>query len=160
MHHGFIEAGANTNPGSFYVQIRLESVNDQWVTVAKFTTTTNTTVEEALTATEAIGVTSLACASTTGFVADDYIYITDATGDTDDEWHQLDVIVANTSLELVEGLVAAKASGDDAFSDAEHFFYDLNLAGIAQYRVIYKHEGATGMNTAVWVRGIEVTDFT
>lgn len=159
IHHGFIEAGANTNPGSFLVQTRLEAVNDQWVTVAEFGTTSNTTVTEALTATEAIGVTSLACASTTGFAANDYIYITDATGDTDDEWHQLDAIVADTSLELTEGLVAAKASGDDAYSDAQHFAMYLDLAGVAQYRVIYKHEGGTGMNTAIWVRGIEVTDF-
>lgn len=159
MHHGFIEAGANTNPGSFYVQTRLENVNDQWVTVAKFTTSGATTVAEALTATEPTTETVLAVADTTGFLADDYIYITDATGDTDDEWHQLDKIVGATSLDLVEGLVAAKASGDDAYSDAEHFAMLLDLYGVAQYRVIYKHEGGTGMDTAIWVRGIEITDF-
>ena len=158
IHHGFRQAGANTNPGSFYVQVRLEAKDDQWTTVAQFTTTSATTVTEALTAVEPLGETVLAVASTAGFAANDYIYVDDATADTDDEWHQLDVIVANTSLNLIDGLVAAKAIGDDAFSDAEHFSIRLNLAGVAQYRVIYKHEGAVGMDTAIWVRGIEVTD--
>jgi hypothetical protein len=159
MHHGFIEEGTNTNPGSFFVQTRLENVDDQWVTAAQFTVTAAAIAAEALTATEPVAEVSLAVTSTTGFAADDYIYITDATGDTDDEWHQLDKIVADSSLELIEGLVAAKASGDDAYSQAEHFSMYLDLAGVAQYRVIYKHEGSTGMDVAVWVRGIEVTDF-
>lgn len=159
IHHGFIEAGANTNPGSFYIQTRLEAAVDQWVTAFKITATDATIVTEALTATEPIGEKVLACASTTGFAANDYIYVTDVTGDTDDEWHQLDKIVTDTTLDIIDGLRAAKASGDDAFSDAQHWEYLLDLAGVAEYRVFYKHEGGTGMNSAIWVRGIEVTDF-
>lgn len=159
MHHGFVEAGANTNPGSFYVQTRLSTGDDEWVNVAQFTTTDATTVSEAMTATEPVGEVTLACASTTGFANGDLIYVQDTTTATDSEWHQVDHIVTNTSIDILEdGLVVQKDSSDVIFSDAEHFSMYLDLAGVADYRVVYLHNGAVGMNTAVWVTGIEVTD--
>lgn len=160
LYHALHEATANTNPGSFYVQTRGEAVNDQWVTVAPFLTSDGTTATSALTATEAIGVTSLAITSSASFVAGDYIYVDDATGDTDDEWHhvvQIDSV--GTDLLVAEGLVAAKASGDDAWTLAEAFYMELDLAGVFEYRVIYIHRGGTGANTAIWVRAVEATDF-
>ena len=159
MHHGFIETGANTDAGSFYIQTRLEAVDDQWITVQKFMVTDATVVDEALDATEAATVKSIAVTLTAGFAEGDEVYITDGDADTSDEWHLIDVIVADTSIELVDGLVAGKVAGDDFYSDAEHFDYKLDLEGVAQYRVIYKNEGGTALNSAIWVRGIEVTDF-
>jgi len=158
MHHGFFEAGANTNPASFYVQTALGTTGEEWTTVAQFTVTDATVVDEVMTGAESAGEVLLAVAATAGFAANDYVYITDVTADTDDEWHQVDIIDANTSIDLTEGLVNTKASGDTIFSDAEHFSMQLDLSGVARWRVIYKNEGATAMDTAVWVRYIEVTD--
>ncbi len=159
IHHGFIETGANTDPGSFYIQTRLEDVDDQWETVAKIKMTNATVVDEALDAIEGSTVKSIAVTLTAGFAEGDEVYITDATADTDDEWHKIDVIVADTSIELIDGLVNGKEVDDVIYSDAEHFPYLLDLTGVAQYRVIYKNEGGTALNSAIWVRGIEVTDF-
>ena len=159
IHHGFIEAGANTNAGSFYIQTNLGTTNENWVTVAQFTTTTATTVIENMTATEPIGEVTMAVASTTGFAANDYIYIQDVGTAANSEWHQVDLIVSNTSIDLTEGLVVQKDTSDNIFSDAENWSFRLDLSAVARWRVTYKHEGATGMNTAIWVNFIEATDF-
>lgn len=161
LYHALREVQVNTNPGTFFVQTRGEAVNDQWLTVAPFLTSNLTAATSALTATEAIGVTEIAITSSASFKAGDYIYIDDATADTDDEWHHISEIDggAGTDLTLAEGLVAAKASGDDAWTGAEGFYLPLSLVGVFEYRVIYIHQGATGADTAIWVRGIEATDF-
>ena len=79
MFHVSVEATANTNSGTFYVQVSgSASNNEDWVTIAEFNTTVSTAATEALTATEASGETVLAVASTTGFIAGDYVYIQDA----------------------------------------------------------------------------------
>ena len=101
-----------TNQG---ISKRKAQVNDQWMTVVPFTTSDGTSATSALDATEAIGVTELSITSSASFAADDYIYVDDATADTDDEWHTIVGIDLNaTDLTIAEGLVAAKASGDDA----------------------------------------------
>jgi hypothetical protein len=158
MLHGFIQDTANTNPGSFYVQTTLLTTDEAWLTVAQFTTFNGTPVTEALTATEPSSETVLAVASTTGFAANDYIYVQDAGTATDSEWHQLDIISAPSSVTLTEGLVVGKDASDFIFSNAEQFRMQLDLSGVARWRVIYKHEGATGADTAIWAHYIEVTD--
>lgn len=160
MYHALHEVQVNTNPGSFYIQTRGEAVNDQWMSVAQFTVSDGTAATIDLTATEAIGETVLAVSNSSGFAAGDYIFVDDATADTDDEWHliaQIDSV--GTDLTLAEGLVAAKASGDDAWTLAEGFYYELNLAGVFEYRVVYIHRGGTGADVALWVRFVEATDF-
>ena len=159
MYHALHEATANTNPGSFYIQTRGESVNDQWMSVAQFTVSNGTSATSALDATEAIGVTSISITSSASFAAGDYIYIDDATANTDDEWHQIvQVDSVGTDLLIASGLVAAKASGDDAWTLAEGFYLELDLAGVFEWRTVYIHRGTTGANVALWVRFIEVTD--
>ncbi len=161
MYHALHEATVNTNPGTFFVQTRGEAVNDQWMNVAQFLTSNGTAATSALDATEAIGVTEISITSSASFAAGDYIYIDDADGVAEDEWHHVAVIDggAGTDLTLAEGLVAAKASGDDAWTGAEGFFYPLDLRGVFEYRVIYIHQGAVGADTAVWVTAVEATDF-
>lgn len=159
LHHAFIEAGANTNPASFYIQKNLGTTNENWVTEREITVLSATAVIENMTATEPIGETVLAVASTTGFLANDYIYIQDVGTATDSEWHQVDIIVSNTSIDLTEGLIVAKDTSDNIFSHAENFPHRLDLSGVVRWRVIYKNEGATAMNTAIRVNFIEVTGF-
>ncbi len=159
MHHGFFEAGANATPASFFVQTNLGITNESWTTVAQFTVTDATVVIENMDDTEASGEVVLAVTSTTDFAANDYIYIQDASVPADGEWHQIDVIVSNTSINLVSGLVTGKDTADNIFSHAETFTMTLDLSGVARWRVIYKNEGSgPAMNTAIWVRYIEVTD--
>jgi len=160
IHHGFIEATANTNPGSFYVETNLGTTNESWMTVQPFTTTDAAPVIENLTATEPIGEAVMTVASTTGFVANDYIYVEDAGTAADSEWHQVDRLdTVGTDITLTQGLVAAKDTSDNLYTEAEHFSMLLDLSGVVRWRVNYKHEGATGANTAIWVRFIEVTAF-
>lgn len=159
MFHGFTEAVANTNPGSFIVQQRLEAADDQWDKVAEFTVSDATPADEALDAQEVAGTVSLAVTLTAGFSPGDEIYITDDTADTASEWHTIDRIVTDTSIELTDGLVNQKEIGDNCFSDAQTIRFHLNLAGVLEYRVLYKAEGAIGANTAIWVRAVEYTDF-
>lgn len=159
LHHAFIEAGANTNPASFYVQTNLGTTDESWSTVAQFPVTNATTVEEDMTATEAAGETVLAVASTTGFAAEDYIYIEDNTTAANSEWQQIQEIVSNTSIDILSpGLETGKDSADRIWSDAETFTMQLDLSGLSRWRVVYQNEGATAMDTAIWVRYIEVTD--
>lgn len=159
IHHGWIEGGTNTNPPSFYIQTNLGTTNENWVTEQQFTMTTVDPVTEAMTATEASGETVLACASTTGFVADAYIYIQDINTVANSEWHQVDIIVSNTSVNITEGLVTGKDNADFLFTEAQNIPYRLDLGGVVRWRVIYKHEGSASMNSAIWVEFIEVTDF-
>jgi len=159
MHHGFIEATTNTNPGSFYVQTNLGTTNESWVTKRQFTVTDGLPVIENLDATEGVGETTLALADEIGFVAGDYIYVEDVNTAANSEWHQVDFVVVNTSVDLVVGLVTEKDTADNIISLAENFHMWLPLAGVVRWRVIYKAEGATGANVAIWVRYVEVTDF-
>ena len=162
IYHALHEATANTNPGSFYVQTRGEDSvpgDSQWMTVAQFTTSDATSVTTALDATEPEGETSISVASTTSFVAGDYIYIDDATNVVHGEWHTIASITSSTAMVMADGLAFAKASGDDAWTGAEGFYMELDLAGVFAYRVLYIHRGATVAATAVMARQVEVTDF-
>ena len=162
MHHAFIEAGANTNPASFFVQTNLAATgsDESWVTVAQFTVTNATTVEEDMTATEAAGVTELAIASSTGFANGDYIYIRDTTTVADSEWQQIAFVTATPTINIhTPGLETGKDSADEIWSDAETFTMILDLSGVGRWRVVYMNQGAAAMNTAIWVRFITTTDF-
>lgn len=157
MFHASVEAVANTNPGTFYVQISASAAGDEdWVTVAKFTATVSTADTEAMTATEPIGETVLACASTTGFVAGDTLYIQDTTTLADSEWNFCKRIVTDVSIDLFSGLTVAKDSADVIWNDANIFTCILDLTSITRVRVVFSHEGATGANVhikAIAVRG-------
>lgn len=159
MHHAFIEAVVNTNPGSFEVQKNLETTGENWVTVAPFTTTDATPNIETPSNAEGIGDTVIEVASTTGFVPGEFLYFRDVVALAQSEWHQIRSIVANVSITLMDGLVVAKGTDDRLFSDAGHFSMILDLSGVARWRTNYIHQGAIGANTAIWVRYIEVTDF-
>lgn len=162
LFHGFTEAAANTNPGSFYIQTSLEAsgVEDAWLIDAQFLIAeVGTPADEALDAQEVAGTAAIAVTFTAGFVADDLIYITDSTADNNSEWHQISHIVTDTTVNLVDDLDFQKEIGDVIFGSAEHFRHTLDLSGIAKWRVIFKHQGAAGANVAIRARYIEVTDF-
>ncbi len=151
MYAGFVEASANTNPGSFIVQVSAASSgNEDWVDIAKFTIIeTGTPADEALTATEASGETVLAVTATAGFAALDDIYILDAGVLAASEWAKIEQIVTNTSVDITDGLTTGKDSSDTIFGSAERFSIYLDLTAIGRLRVIFTHEGAAGANMHV-----------
>lgn len=150
MFHAIVEATANTNPGTFYVQISMSASGDEdWVTTHKFMATDSTPDTEAMTATEPSGETVLAVASTTGFVAEDQLYIQDTGTLADSEWALCQEIVANVSINLIDGLTNGKDSSDVIWNDAEIFVCNLDVMAITRLRVIFIHEGAVGANTHV-----------
>jgi hypothetical protein len=148
LFHGYIEAAADTNPGAFKVQVRPDagdgSVNEHWITVCELRAKGTTPDTEAMTATEPAAETVLAVASTTGFVAEDLLYIQDTGTLADSEWGECKRIVANTSIDLVDGLTTQKDNADVIWNDASKFVVPLDLNGIESFRVLWMHQGATG----------------
>jgi hypothetical protein len=157
MFHGYVEAAADTNPGSFKVQIRPDdgsgSVTEHWITVATFTAKGTTPDTEAMTATEPVGETTLACASTTGFAVDDLLYIQNTTL-ANSEWAECKTLVTNTNIQLIDGLTTEQTSSSVIWNDASRFVCALDLNSVESFRVVWSHEGATGANGHVKVMAI------
>lgn len=150
LFHAAVEATANTNPGKFLIQISgSASGNEDWITVYEFAGTISTADTEAMTATEGIGETVLAVAATAGFAAADVLYIQDAGTVGDGEWAKCQEIVANTSINLIDGLTNAKDSADVIWNDADTFSCPLDLMAVTRLRVVFQHEGAAGANCHV-----------
>ena len=130
MYHGYVEAAADTNPGSFLVQVRPDdgagSVNEHWITDAEYPAKGTTPDTEALSGSESIGATVIEVASTTGFAARDLLYIQDTTTLADSEWNEERTQVTNTSITLVDGLTVAKDSADVIWNDASKFVCALD----------------------------------
>jgi hypothetical protein len=156
MFHSSVEVTANTNPGRFLVQMSGAASGDEdWATVAQFDATISTADTEAMTATEPIGETVLAVASTTGFLAHDLLYIQDTGTLADSEWARCQEIVTNTSINLLDGLTTQKDSADVIWNDADVFVCQVDLTSITRLRVVFQHEGAVGANCHV--RALMVT---
>lgn len=150
LFHASVEAAANTNAGSFLVQVSGASSGDEdWATVYNFTATVSTADTEAMTATEPATETVLAVASTTGFVAGDILYIQDTGTLANSEWARCQEIVTNTSINLIDGLTNQKDSADVIWNDADVFVCQLDLTAVSRLRVVFTHEGATGANCHV-----------
>lgn len=152
MYHGYVEAVADDNPGKFKVQTRPDPgagiVNEHWITVAEYPAKGTTPDVEVMTETEPVTEKVLAVASTTGFVAEDELYILDSTTLASSEWAECQEVVSNTSINILDGLTTEKAVGDTCviYNDASKFVCGLDLEANESYRVIWSHEGATGAN--------------
>ena len=156
LFHASVEATANTNPGKFLIQVSgSESNNENWVTVYQLDATISTADTEAMTATEAVGEKVLAVASTTGFLANDILYIQDTGTLVNSEWARCQEIVSNTSIDLDDGLTTGKDSSDVIWNDANLFTCQLDLTSITRVRVVFQHEGAAGANCHI--KGLMVT---
>lgn len=150
LYHGYVEATADTNPGKFLVQVRPDAgdgtVLEHWITVAECVAAGTTPDTEAMTATEPIAETVLACASTAGFAVEDELYIQDTGTLADSEWNKLRTLATNTSITLVDGLTTQKDNADVIWNDARKWVVPLDLRSVESFRVVWTHEGATGAN--------------
>ena len=150
MYHGYIEAGADDDPGKFKVQVRPDagdgSVNEHWITVAEFLAKGTTPADEDPDETEPIGEKVIAVTLTAGFVAEDLLYFHHSTL-ANSEWAECQQIVTDTSIDLIDGLTNEQtAAATTIFNDASKFVCALNLNANESYRVIWSHEGGTGMD--------------
>ncbi len=162
-YHAIIEATANTNSGSFLIQVSTAKPNgtkdESWVTVVEFVTGTDTgQVDNLNGGGEPQGETTIALDDTTDHAAGDWVYIQDTTTETDSEWCLTQSVDAGTAIDIVDGLAVAKDDDDDCWLFAEVFTCYLDLTAVNRIRVIYMHEGGTGADTAIWVKMSKGTD--
>ena len=157
MNHSSVEAAANTNGGTFYVMTNpLDSDNDSWGVLAKFTASVGTAATEILSGAEGIGDTVLLVASTTGFAAGDAVYIQDAGTIGDGEFHRVINVDAGVSIDIADGLDVAKDGSDVIWNNADTFTCQVDCSAVVRVRVDFQHFGSTGANChvrATWITG-------
>jgi hypothetical protein len=150
LYHGYVEATADTNSGSFYIQMRPEAadstVTEHWLTHTTKTCGTTTPDTEACAATEPVAETVMAVASTTGFAVGDKLYIQNATL-AHSEWGLLRKFTADTSITLTDGLTNAQTQTTSIiWNDANVWIVEIDVTAASALRVVFHHEGATGAN--------------
>jgi hypothetical protein len=157
MFHGYVEDTADTNKGSFLVQIKPDATSLHWVTVATQESAGTDPDTEAISADEAVGQTVLSVASTTGFALLDKVYIQDTTL-AEGEWGTLTGLVTDTSLEVLDATTYAHAKTTSViWNDATIATAEVDCTSAAYLRLVWTHTGATGANAHV--KGIAVGHF-
>lgn len=160
LNHASIEATANATGVSYMMELTHDATNDEhWFTVDEVVTGVAAPVTEALTATEPIGETVLACASTTGFSNLDQIYVQDAGTLADSEWHVVDLVTTNTSITILYGLTTQKDSADAMWTEAEKHTIYVDLTGVNRVRMSVIHRAATGSDIHFRCDAVRYTDF-
>lgn len=154
-----VETTANATGVMGWIQGSFEtSGDDAWFDLIKLDGTKTVAETEALTATEPVGETVLACASTTNLVVGDWIYVQDASVVADGEWCKIVSVDANVSITIAYGLANQKDSSDFIWTEAEVFSYHINCEGLKRINVLVVHESATGSNLHVLAEGVFATD--
>ena len=160
--HAYIESG---DPGgiepTFHIMGSIDAAGDDgWFKILslKATDPGGVVATEPMTATEPIGEKSLACALTAGFAAGNEIYVRDTTTETDSEWHIVDNIINNLSINIFTGLAVQKDAADIIWGSAQTFRVPLDFSGLSRVNVYYSNEGVFSMNTAVLVELLQATD--
>lgn len=155
-----VETTANATGVMVRIQGSLEtSGDDAWFDLLSFDGSTTAAETEALTATEPVAETAIACASTTNLVVDDYIYLQDASVVADGEWHKIVKVTTNTSITIDYGLAVQKDSSDFIWTEADVFKVLVDCSGLKRVNVLVVHEAATGSNLHVLAEGIFATAF-
>jgi hypothetical protein len=113
---------------------------------------------EVLTATEPIGETVMAVASTTNLTVGDVIYIKDDTSVATSEWHEIVAVATNTSITLKDGLAVEKVANDDVYNQASKFLFPFQNVGLKAIRVVIVHQAASGSDIRVKAEGVFETD--
>lgn len=153
LFHGFSEAAANTNPGTFFAQVNNASSDDvDWATIWPFVVNSGTPDDEAMTALEPAGETSLAVVATAGFVAEDELFVLDIDTPANSEWNKCQEITGTPTIEIIDGLKTAKpvvGSGSHIYNDAFKLPVSLDVTAWTRFRLLYMHEGTTGANAFI-----------
>lgn len=154
-----VETTANATGVMVWVQGSFETTGDDaWFDLVTFSGTTVAAETEAMTATEPVAETVMACASTTNLVVGDLIYLQDASVVADGEWHKIVKVVTNTSITIDYGLAVQKDSSDFIWTSADIFVAQINCEGLKRVNVLVVHEAATGSNLHVLADAVFATD--
>ena len=154
-----VETTANATGVMVWIQGSFEtSGDDTWFDLITFDGTTTVAETEAMTATEPVGETVLACASTTNLAVGDWVYIQDASVVADGEWHKIVSVDANVSITIAYGLANEKDSSDFIWTEADVFTALINCEALKRLNVLVVHEAATGSNLHVLAEGVFATD--
>ena len=148
LFHAIVEAEANTNPQTLHIQTNMLGADvEDWVTVVPIKVSNATPATEALTATEPVGETELAVTSSSGFAAEDIVYIQNATL-ANSEWQLVQELATTpTRIILVDGLEFEQSATSTLWGSAQRFSVEINTEGIAEFRAVYMSEGGTAANT-------------
>jgi len=154
------EAAANTNPGSFEIQVSADtSGDDTWVTIASIATPSTTPALDNLdSGGEAAGQTEIGIDDTTGYTAGNWTYIIDADNANEGEWGQIVSVGAGDHIDLIDGTTRAHDDDDDTTTVAQVKAIQLDLGGVNRIRVNFNHTGTTGCNCHVWATITRTTD--
>lgn len=133
--------------------------NEDWQDIIVWETNITAADNETLSGAEAPGSTSLGVAATAGFEVGQYIYIQDTGTLADSEWAEIHEVVANTSLEILDGLTNAKDNADIVYNEAERFKLQIDCSGLSRVRAVIVNEAATGPNIHVIGKLLRVTAF-
>jgi hypothetical protein len=154
-----VEVTANATGVMVWIQGSFETTGDDaWFDLITFSGSTTAAETEAMTATEPVAETSIACASTTNLTVGDWIYLQDASVVADGEWHKIVKVVTNTSITIDYGLAVQKDSSDFIWTEADVWTAHINCEGLKRVNVLVVHEAATGSNLHVLAEGVFATD--
>lgn len=154
-----VETTANATGVMAWIQGSFEtSGDDAWFDLIKLGGSTTVAETEALTATEPVAETSIACASTTNLTVGDWIYLQDASVVADGEWHKIVHVEANVLIKIDYGLAVQKDSSDFIWTEADVFTVQIDCAGLKRVNVLIVHEAATGSNLHVLAEAVFATD--
>lgn len=156
-----IEAAANTNAGSFLVMGSDKTTGDEnWAILAEISTPVGTSAKADLdSGGEAPGQTVIGVSATASLVSGTWCYLQDTTTDTDSEWCRILTIVTDDTITILDGIANAKDDSDDSWSDAQVVALMVDVHAFQRFKVVYVHQGATGVNSAIWVTYSKATDF-
>lgn len=155
-----VEVTANAaGAGVFILGTYNGSDDEDWHVLREFLGTTTAAETEAMTATEPVGETVMAVASTTNLVVGGTIYLQDVGAIGDGEWAQIVAVVTNTSVTLMHGLGTEKDNSDFIWSQAERFHHHIsNAGGLSRVAVVIVHQAATGSNLHVKAESLWASD--
>lgn len=154
-----VEAIANVTGPAAIIQGSFKTTGDDaWFDLIEFPGSTIVAEVEALTATEPVAETVIACASTTNLVVGDWAYIADASVVADGEWHRIVKVVTDASITIDYGLAVQKDSSDSIYTEADIFTVHIRCEGLKRVNVLVVHEAATGSNMHVLAEGVFATD--
>lgn len=163
LRYAPVEAVATAGSGLvFILQKSLETSGDvDWQDVMTWAFTHGIPATEVLTATEPIGEKVIAVAATAGFVANDIILVEDASDATKNEWHRVQEIVTNTSVNLLDGLAVEMnhVTPDVLWGEAVVVGAHVEVEAWKRFRLLGFHEEVTGPDIAFWATAVGATDF-
>ena len=152
-----IEVTANATGVTFIIQGSIEASGNDWIDLLRFTGSTTAAETEVFTATEPIGETVLAVASTTNLVVGDLIYLKDDTGVAESEWAEIVAVATNASVTIMDGLITAKVANDDIYDQAQRFSTLVLCEGLKRIRAAVVHQAATGSDLHVKCTAVAAT---